>query len=1415
MVQDHVVGVDLCVVGERGVGKTLVIRDFAAALGYRCRTVFCYKDMGARDLTMRRVTDARGNTEWRRSPLIEAALDGGLAVLDGAHRLAPGVLRSTLGRLLSDREIQLPDGTRLVAPAAYAALREIYDDAALQAKGVLRAHPAFRVVCAGEPPSAHNPWISAELAGLMHYHALAPLSSAEQTSLVRHALEAGGAGEPRALAAGEERALLDYGDALRRAVATESILEPLLLTARRLAQIGAHLRSRPQDGVEDAVDHIFAAYQDFLPAPKRATARRMLRDALVTRGVPTAKERGGASFGRRVSRKRDRAASARCHVAPCVTFGAGSTFYLGDAAGEKRSPRRRDLVPRPPFVEMAAHMWALRDMLVDWSLGRHLLLIGNQGVGKNKLADRLLQLLDAEREYVQLHRDTTVQALTASPTLKGGVVVWEDSPSSRPRATAAASSSTRPTRRRWRSSACSRPSSTASSSSRTAGGSRPRRRATPAPTPRRTPRRARRATCPWRRASASSSSRTGRASLLGNDFYRECGDAFACHAVENADEASEVQMLRRYGPGVPVKRVVKLTQAFKKLRAMYDDGAISYPYSSRELVKLVQHLDRFPADGLRGAVADVFGFDAQDPQLHAKLMSGAAKATQDGVVSEAPTDRDADPSPAPPPRDRRGAAPGGSDSTKTPAGEGSGEAKAAEAQALGFRTGPPRPAAPRTSACSRRALGREARRERTWKRLQTHGELDELMLVDGITGATNIYKRRSPDDAARLLSQQLPKRIKFVLDISGSMYTYNRLDGRLTRVLQALIMLMEALDGFEHKYEYSVVGHSGAASAVLLVPWASPPKTRLERLKLVRKMVNHAQTCKSGDHTLQATKRAVADVAAKAADEYFAAEAIKDELPPGKGFSCYDTSKLIGTLRDIFQASILAARVTDDFAAALDVDPDAAANAPNTAARDVRGGHFVRPLALSPLGAPRLLAFSNATLALLGLDAAEAARPEFLAVFAGGDPRAPALAPLHAAPWATPYALSIYGSEQVTDGGVGDGYGDGRASLFVAGAWEAQLKGSGPTPFRRRGDGFAVVRSSTRDDRTAVDDDFQPVRHGGDVLRRERRAITTRVARSFVRVGSLELFARRLRRTGERARRELEALFRYAYDREGLGPAGAALEDAAVAAATETRGRFASLACHWLRVGYAQSNYNSDNSLVGGATVDYGPFGFVERPRGATGRRSSTRCARSRAAATPRSTPRCGAGRPRRGARRAMRAAKLGLVGAAALAAATVDGAVRWDRVDARGRRGARALGAGRRACRAGRPTRTTRSSGGSWAAPRATDGAAALGALGGAWYDAPDADLAAAWRAWLDDWRALGPDAAAMDAANPAFVPREWMLVEAYEAAERGDGAVVDRLAALFRRPYAEDQAQADSEAYFRRAPDDAHLTGGVGWMS
>eukprot|EP00966_Prymnesium_polylepis_P010669 245759-Prymnesium_polylepis.1 len=120
----------------------------------------------------------------------------------------------------------------------------------------------------------------------------------------------------------------------------------------------------------------------------------------------------------------------------------------------RRSALAPELVPRVLFYDVPSHVevrlptptctphahplplrtptpWAcqvLGAMLSDWALGHHLLLLGNQGVGKNKLADKLLQLLNAEREYVQLHRDTTVASLTLRPVLKGGAMAWEDTP---------------------------------------------------------------------------------------------------------------------------------------------------------------------------------------------------------------------------------------------------------------------------------------------------------------------------------------------------------------------------------------------------------------------------------------------------------------------------------------------------------------------------------------------------------------------------------------------------------------------------------------------------------------------------------------------------------------------------------------------------------------------------------------------------------------------------------------------------------------------------------------------------------------------------------------------------------------------------------------------------------------------------
>ena len=90
--------------------------------------------------------------------------------------------------------------------------------------------------------------------------------------------------------------------------------------------------------------------------------------------------------------------------------------------------QRLALVPDIFFERIAAHTRVLRSMLLDWVAGEHLLLVGNQGVGKNRISDELLILMQREREYIQLHRDTTVQTLTLSPALEQGRLVWHDSP---------------------------------------------------------------------------------------------------------------------------------------------------------------------------------------------------------------------------------------------------------------------------------------------------------------------------------------------------------------------------------------------------------------------------------------------------------------------------------------------------------------------------------------------------------------------------------------------------------------------------------------------------------------------------------------------------------------------------------------------------------------------------------------------------------------------------------------------------------------------------------------------------------------------------------------------------------------------------------------------------------------------------
>lgn len=78
--------------------------------------------------------------------------------------------------------------------------------------------------------------------------------------------------------------------------------------------------------------------------------------------------------------------------------------------------------------------------------------------------------------------------------------------------------------------------------------------------------------------------------LLSILFSSHSGDLFSCHAIDNPSVESELALLRSYGPDVPQRTMERLVAAFGELRDLADQALIQYPYSTREVVNIIKHL---------------------------------------------------------------------------------------------------------------------------------------------------------------------------------------------------------------------------------------------------------------------------------------------------------------------------------------------------------------------------------------------------------------------------------------------------------------------------------------------------------------------------------------------------------------------------------------------------------------------------------------------------------------------------------------------------------------------------------------------------------------------------------------------------------------------------------------------------------
>lgn len=241
-------------------------------------------------------------------------------------------------------------------------------------------------------------------------------------------------------------------------------------------------------------------------------------------------------------------------------------------------------------------------------------------------------------------------------------------------------------------------------------------------------------------------------------------------------------------------------------------------------------------------------------------------------------------------------------------------------------------------------------------------------------------------------------------------------------------------------------------------------------------------------------------------------------------------------------------------------------------------------IAPTPVAAPAFIALNTGLAEELGLD--PSALRSALEVFAGNT------VPEGAEPLAQLYAGHQFG-------GWSPQLGDGRAILLGehikdGQRWDVQLKGSGPTPYSRMGDGRAALGPVLREYIVSeamhalgvpTTRALAAVTTGDTVLRQEGRrpgAVLTRIAASHIRVGTFQVHA---------AREDTEALqalldhtiARHAPD--AVGPMGLLRHVMAAQAY---------LIARWMGLGFVHGVMNTDNMTISGETIDYGPCAFLE-----------------------------------------------------------------------------------------------------------------------------------------------------------------------------------------------------------------------------
>ena len=633
LVQLHALGRDICLVpaneattpDKPGAASTLAaaahqpssstttcIGLMAATLGYAFESVWLWKDLGGGELLMRRSTAKDGSTTWEPAPLVRGAMQGKLIHLAGVDVLGPTL--GSLSRLLQDRELELWNGARMTegepnnVPAPPTRSSDLLVGPIIAPGEIVPIQPNFRVIATAAKATG---WLDEEASTLFAICSTRAMDEDEERHIV---LSRVGLDAPTS----DMKRMFHFINRYRALSADPNLGlgKSRRLGTRQVIRMASRLARWQEDC--DVYGLIWRSLLvDFLPI----TVREVIANLLAECGIFKPGTEGAFQYVPRLwigdpqivhpADGRDEAGTLDFSASD----GSDREYPVRSIPrynANKLDPEGKTLIPDlgGSFYNNAQQSSLIRSFAEDLALlDEHLLLMGSQGTGKNKIIDRTLELLGRPREYIQMNRDSTVAGLLQQIALEKGQIHYYDSPLVRAvklgrilvvdeadKCSTAVSAVFKSLAERGELSLPDgrriRPPKQGEQVATSEGGDilvHPDFRL------------------------VLLSNRPGWP-FFGNNFIEVIGEGFSCYAVANPDIESEVRLLKAAAPNVDVDLLRRLDLAFHDLRAGFESGLINHPYSLRELLHLVAHMQKYPDESLSSVLLNTLSFDLHRPE---------------------------------------------------------------------------------------------------------------------------------------------------------------------------------------------------------------------------------------------------------------------------------------------------------------------------------------------------------------------------------------------------------------------------------------------------------------------------------------------------------------------------------------------------------------------------------------------------------------------------------------------------------------------------------------------------------------------------------------------------------------------------------------------------------------------------------